>query len=235
MRWLALLVFSTVAQAQQLPQGWSEVDPPATERDWQCANFSRDSWHVQLVGADLRIRPAAEVRSPLVLNLAGGRLVGDNRGEFGGGVTWQPSGRQSVEVLRDNPVAFHRLDDAVFVVAGLAHGLMNEGRIVRLVREGDAWQTTGKIDLGEAPFAMVPISREKLAIVGTGGLLEADLRATTVRKLYRNDKWGFLFPTSIVRLPSGDFFIGMRRAVVKLSPQGAGYAEKWWVPSECRT
>lgn len=229
---LAVLL-TAFAHAQSPPQGWIEVDPPASERDWQCANFSSDSWHVRLEGSALRIRPSADERSPLVLTVAGGRFVGDNQGEFGGDVTWQPSGRQSIEVLRDNPVAFYRLEGAVFVVAGLAHLGTDGGRIVRLARDGERWQVSAKIDLGEAPYAMVPLGREKLAIVGTGGLIEADLRSMTARQLHRNERWGMVFPTSAVLSPSGAILIGMRRAVVKLAPVGAGYEEKWWVPQSC--
>jgi hypothetical protein len=59
----------------------------------------------------------------------------------------------------------------------------------------------------------------------------------TVEELHRAvGEWATLLPRSMARAPDGTLFIGIRHAVVRLTPDVAGkYKEEWLVLPECRT
>ncbi len=101
--------------------------------------------------------------------------------------------------------------DAIYVAAGLAHGVtiktadgtlfLGEGgkKVVKLVRSGDAWKADGATEL-----EMVP-----QAVLQSGEL------------------------TTIVPLSDENVLVGLRSAVVELAWNGASFDEQWWRPAAC--
>jgi len=102
---------STRASEPVLPAGWvSRPVPAAEDREWTCANWSRDAWAVSAAAGRLEIsrgdsrRPTValpfeplpapdedreEMARPSVVHaVSGGYLVGYDHGEFGGGLYW---------------------------------------------------------------------------------------------------------------------------------------------------
>jgi hypothetical protein len=152
-----------------LPEDWVSIRPPNEQSEHaQCANWALDEWAVELSLEDgasiLRIQPAVRQRDTQVVELQDGRLIGENRGEFGGDVWWEPLNGERQAVARTNVVAFVHLGGGLFGLTGLAHLTLNTGSLVRFDREpGPAWRMEQVLDLGAAPYAF--------SVTGDGGLL----------------------------------------------------------------
>jgi hypothetical protein len=56
----------------------------------------------------------------------------------------------------------------------------------------------------------------------------------TRRALAGDAVWSATYASSLVRDRAGVIYIGMRSAVVRLSPDVHGYREDWVVPDRCR-
>ena len=115
---------ATIARAGEptAPAGWvSRSIPAASDREWGCANWSRDEWIVSTAAGPLEIShrdptkpvialpfkppPATEeditkLKGPSVVQaVPGGFLIGYDRGEFGGGLYWfSTDGRKHVRI-----------------------------------------------------------------------------------------------------------------------------------------
>lgn len=236
-----LVAFLSVAcpspgAAHSPPAGWVEVSPPTDEEVWVCANWSRDEWRVEPddAGSNMRIQRREPKSREIVLPLQGGRLIGTNLGEFGGAIAWETTGAsERTVILKGNPVAFVTSPSGVFAAEGLAHLIISRGRLLKLIRLGEKWDVKDVVDLGAAPQAVTLVGPTTLFIVTTKGVVEVDLDKMVATPLFTNERWGVLYGDSIVRLSSGAILVGMRRAVIKLSPTTIGFTERWWVPSSC--
>ena len=218
------------------PAGWVEISPPTDEEGWTCANWSRDAWRVESdgTGSNMWIQRAEPKSREIVLPLQDGRLIGMNQGEFGGAIAWEATGAsERMVILQGNPVAFVTSPSGVFVAEGLAHLSLSQGRLLQLIWAGERWNVKNVVDLGAAPQAVTLVGPTTLLIVTTDGVTEVDLDKRVAIPVFTNKRWVSLYGNSIVRLSSGAILIGMRRAVIKLSPTATGFTERWWVPSSC--
>ena len=46
-------------------------------------------------------------------------------------------------------------------------------------------------------------------------------------------EYGFLYPNSVVVMPNGELFVGMRHFVTRIIPRGLTFREYWLVPKNC--
>jgi hypothetical protein len=219
-----------------IPSGWvASMVPPEKSEAAVCANWAEEEWTVALSssGSSLQIARNPPSRATQSIDLPDGRLVGENRGEFGGEVWWEPrsGGRQSI--ARTNPVAFVQVGGVVYGLVGLAHMFSDAGSLVRFERRSDgSWQMTTTLDLGSAPHAAFAAADGTLFVVLTGALARVT-PPNQLTVLHRNPVWRLTYPTSIVRDQIGTLYVGMRSAVARLSPRRSGLFEDWLVPSNC--
>jgi hypothetical protein len=228
--------YSAPGSAQTPPQGWTAIAPPVDEEGWLCANWARDRWSVQLAesGTAVQIERAQTRPGSIALSVQGGRLIGTNRGEFGGALEWEPTGvSRRTLILTGNPVAFVASPAGLFLAEGLAHLSITRGRLLELERTDAKWTAKHVVGLGEAPEAVTVVGPTTLLVLTTSSVTEVDLVKKAATILFRNEQWGYLHGNSIVRVSSGTILVGMPRAVVALSPSSGGFIERWWVPSAC--
>jgi len=206
------------------------------EEGWLCANWSRESWGVQLDESDgsVRIVPAPKRPDNISLSLAGGRLIGTNRGEWGGVLEWEPKGtsRRTV-VLKGNPVAFVSSTHGVFLAEGLAHGGMPRGQLLEFIPAGGTWTAQQIIDFRDAPRVVALVGPATLLVQTMKSVMEIDLGKRIATTLFTNERWSYVHGNSVARLPSGSILIGMGRGVIVLSLANDGFVERWWVRSSC--
>lgn len=217
------------------PRGWVEVAPPSTAAEWLCANHAGPDHSISGKEQDpLRIHNLdAAPRPDLVLQLTDGKLTASNRGEWGGRIEWQRKGASSpVLVAEANSIALVARGEEVFVASGLAHLGGDSGKLLRLRRSDEGWSATEVLNLGTAPYAAFRVDEHALLLADGKGLALVDLSAMSLKRLHRNDRWGYVYPNSL-RPFGGAIAIGARGAVIVLRPEGAGYSERWWVPAQC--
>jgi hypothetical protein len=223
-----------------------------TKEDLLCGNHSRNRWDVILVDGALAVRKREPppVRDPLpfeideasvpawkmanrhVLPVPDGLLVGFEGGEFRGGLWWfNPDGSSRARLTEDNVVGLARARGRILAIVGLAHGVINSGRVLQISKSGAVWQASPFAGLNAAPQAFVAEPDGALLVLTTDGLTRIDEtgRSRQVRSLGYHS----LYPASMIRLASGALYVGMRHFLVRLSPTDSGYWEEWFVPAEC--
>jgi len=217
-----------------VPAGWVAIPPPQPQGpDAYCANWADTAWQVSFTHDSGRLvfRPQHYGPMSFSVSVPGGRLGADNRGEFGGSIWWQPDDSSEISLGPANLLAFVPMPHELLGLEGLAHMGTNYGRVLRFVRRADGWRVDTILQLGEAPSAYTLVPPDSLFVVTTGHLLV--IHGSTVRPVYETRLWWLTAPSSLVRDPSGDVYIGMRWGVAHLTPSGATYTEQWLVPAAC--
>ncbi|GAA5069902.1 hypothetical protein [Lysobacter panacisoli] len=230
--WAVVLATASVTPSTH----WNVTAPPANAAEWRCANESRSDWTVgmgargELLFATTPAHPP-ELSQPLP---GGGRLVGTNKGEWGGTVAWvSDSGAQRVELLNKPVVAFAAFRGEVFIASG-SNMYGERGEIHRMHRRGATrWQIDKVLDLAEVPSAAL-LEADTWTLVTNRGVVRVDLRTLATSRLHTNLQWGQVHPGSVVHR-QGRWFIGARSAVIRLSPFNGSYREEWMVPPSCAT
>ncbi len=101
-------------------------------------------------------RPTSSMHS---LTLGAGVLVGTNRGEWGGDLTWNPVNGQGQLLLKHNVVAIEPAEGGAIVLFGLAHGGFVDGYAVRVSQRDDGGWSLSEI-------ARMPSMADALATIG---------------------------------------------------------------------
>jgi hypothetical protein len=231
-----MLAGLSAASPMAPPRGWIEVAPPATNNEWQCANYTLQERAISGgLASPLQIRQFEDSGQPdRRLELADGTLTGSNHGEWGGRIEWLPKGaRDRVLVHADNTQALFARNDEVFALTGLAHLGMDHGELMRLRRGAKGWSAEKALDLGTSPTASYRIDADHLLVASGDGLQLVDLAKPAMKWLHRNTGWSNIYPNSV--RPFGDgIALGVRGAVIVLRRQGEAWSEHWWLPAECR-
>lgn len=236
------------------PDGWvlfsnSEINDSIL----RCASFSSREWRVEQSENTIKIRldklqdhqaalPDAirfrnvEVGTKgyrSVARVADGWLVGLDVGEFGGGLWWFGSdGKDNKKLSSENIVGFVNTSTGILALAGLAHLSLHDGKILKIVgdtRTGRKVETL--VSLGSAPRTFVSESPDTLLVLTTDSLIRVKTSGA-VEKL-SSTKYQQLYANSMVLLPSGIVYFGMRHFVTRWTPTNEGYKEEWLVPSNC--
>lgn len=232
-----LLVGGIVANSPTTaPKGWIEVAPPATRREWQCANYSLPGYSVSGGGAsalDILALPSEEQRERR-LTLADGTLYTSDHGEWGGTIEWEAKGsRERVQVHGDNTQALFARGNEVFALTGLSHLGTRHGKLVRLRRAAGRWSAENVLDLGTPFRASYRVDADRVLVASGEGLSIIDLGKTSMTRLHPNENWFGVFPNSV--RPFGDAVaLGARGAVIVLRRENGAYVERWWLPAHCR-
>lgn len=104
--------------------------------------------------------PSSSTRAPSIL-LGPGALVGANRGEFGGELTWQPVNGEAQTLIKDNVIAIEPSESGAIALFGLAHMGLARGYAVRVRKRDDGGWSLSEV-------ARLPSSAEALATIGPG-------------------------------------------------------------------
>lgn len=132
----------------------------------------------------------------------------------------------------DNIVGFAETSTAVLAFAGLAHGGLDTGKVLKIVGDTAADRKVETlVDLGSAPRAIVAETPDSFLVLTANSLMRVKASGTT-EKLF-STRYAYLYPNSMIVSASGVIHIGMRHFVVRLMPMSEGYREEWFVPSGC--
>ena len=171
-----------------------------------------------------------------------GWIVSLNNGEFGGSIWWfSKNGEQYRKLGTGNVVGFVKTPEHLFAVQGLSHMSLSRGSILQFEQgqNGD-WKQSEYINLGPlAPNAFMTDSTSTILILTTNllqkqrmSLIRVHLNQKSIETLYERPMMG-MYPNSMVKIDTGDIYVGMRHGVGHLSPKNGVYEEEWLVTDEC--
>lgn len=214
--------------------GWVAYHRP-NEDERRCANYSKQAWSVALNSDKSGIVISKYDRESYrhVIKVRDGRLVGEDNGEWGGGLWWiSQDGRSRRRLSRENVYGFVKTSTAVLIITGLRHMGANEGDVWRYVdRPGQKKRAAHLVDLGWAPFAFTQDSPDSVLVLTSDGFVRVHTsgRLETVYRIV----YGILYPHSIAISPNGVIHAGMRHFVTRLTPSAGTYKDEWFVPANC--
>jgi hypothetical protein len=252
---LLVVVSNLGSEAQTLPGGWLvHSTPTENSSEIACANHSNLEWLVstsQTGTVEIAARPKPYRAKSSTLELpsgvkrdkdmlgveskvktGNGWLLGFDAGEFGGGLWFANDSGKTRKLSNENVRGFVETSAGVLVFVGLAHMGMDSGKVL-IVTEHDSdvgIQTSAKLD--GAPQAVTRVSSDVALVVTTHGI--SQVSSTGEIKTLLHQTFGLLYPNSVVSLPHGTVYTGMRLFVVRLVKQSGGYAEQWLVPEKCK-
>jgi hypothetical protein len=246
----------------EVPAGWiSYPIPDAWSDEMYCANWSlKREWTVRLEGERLRIDSQDEVlendRKLLpfeleygdlaagddgirywlghwhVLAVPDGWLIGIDSGEWGGTLIWSNhAGTRHRKLLGTAVAGFGKISTKTIAFTRALYD-DGEGKAYELVRGSNGWVARKRVSIPSDPELIVSETRNSLLVLARRGLHRLDSEFGV--DLLRSVNFDGLYPNSMVRLRSGELYVGMRHFVVRLVPSSEDWSEQWLVPEACR-
>jgi len=235
------------------PEGWvpapsSRINPAL----WECAGYG-GSQILSLQQGSARVSNLSDeetervslpqflklskemIGSRSLLRTADGWLVGFDAGEFGGGLWWfNNEGDANRRLLSENVHSILQTANGVFVLVGLAHLSLDNGKIYQFTETGEEVKVTLLADLGGSPEAVTVDPEGRIVIATPKSVLAFDYSGN-VHKLYTSGE-DLTYPTSVVVDEHGDIYVGMRFFVLRLVPaSGAVYRPQWLMSKKCQS
>jgi hypothetical protein len=255
-----LLMTSTAAPRLEFPSElgqWYETEPPEedseqalvartdTEYEWAVTPGTagpRVSLLVQGQGGpsplpfEIKPGPAAEglVGKRTTSRVKDGWIVSFNAGEFGAALWWfSPDGERRYKVSDDYIIGLIQTDSGLLALQGLAHGLETKGSILRIVPGASGrWVCETLLDLGHAPSVAVKDADGSLVVATAERLIRFVPASRKMEVLLDHVFWGDLYPNSMLVMPSGTIFVGMRHGVAKVEKKGKARKVTWLLPNK---
>lgn len=215
---IILFLFSLTSCGQTsvtIPKEFVEtVTPKAGSDEWYPLNYSQNEFGVKIVDGKLEIKKKDGVNK-CELNISNGKLIGINRGEWGGTLTFVPIDTTSskVEIKRGNIKFIFSFKDKIYFIEGLAHLRYNGGAIFELKTTDSKFTYSKLVDFDDAPEAFTIYEDKFLIATHERFYIVKDFK----KELILEDTfWSSLYPNSIAVLDDKNVFIGMRSGIVKL-------------------
>jgi hypothetical protein len=231
----------------------------------RCFNNPRKAWKVTKTGGHVEIadlgrpkkrQPQAALPMPPRLTLQPGMpgrsvdaglgialhignqwLLGYDAGEWGGGL-WltNDDGSDAKRIVDENVHGVIPVDAGFLVLSGVAHMSLDSGKEQIFSKpNGLNMALKSSADLEGAPRTFAEESDGNVLVVTTGRLVRVT-HSGELLELARFPKWvTYQYANSMVILPDGNLFIGMRMFVLKLHPNSNGYTPEWLLPNECQS
>lgn len=198
-----------------IPKNFVETVPPkAGSKEWYTLNYSQNEFGVKIVEGKLEIEKVDEINK-CEFNLPNGKLVGINRGEWGGKLTFIPAdtNKKTVEIKNGNIKFIFTFKEKIYFIEGLAHMGYNGGAIFELNTTNYKFSYTKILDFDDAPEAFT-IYQDKLLIATHQNFYEVkDFKKELV---FKDTFWSSLYPNSIAVIDNKNVFLGIRSGIVKL-------------------
>ena len=213
---LTLFSLTGCGQTQvNIPKEFVETEPPKVSSDeWHSLNSSDNEFGVKIIDGKLEIKKVDEV-NVCELNISNGKLVGVNRGEWGGTLTFVPTNttKSKVEIKRGNIKFIFTFKDKIYFIEGLAHMGYSGGAIFELDTTDNKFTYGKLVDFDDAPEAFTIYQDKFLIATHERFYVVKDFKKELI---FQDTFWSSLYPNSIAVLDGKNIFIGMRSGIVKL-------------------
>jgi len=199
----------------------------------QEAETSPCVWNVQAEGDRVTIQRVStqSLQRPheLRTQFAGGTLVGEDRGEWGGSLTVLDGSNQSPRnILSKNVLQMFPVRDGVAVITGDLP--RNEGSVwLYSNAEGHGWSIRKEAELHGYPKVIGKSGDRILLAYGDAVAILKDFNERQIAALPLLEIW----PNSLAQDAKGDVYVGMNAFVVRLVSDRNGYSQQWFTQPDC--
>ena len=200
----------------KIPSEFIETTPPKNDSDeHHTLNHSRKEFSVKNINGVLEIQKAIYERN-CEFKLSNGKLIGENHGEWGGKLTFQPSDttQKIVEIKEGNIKFIFKLKDKIYFMEGLAHLGTSEGTLYELDKKNDSFTYKKLLDFDDAPEAFALNQDRFLIATHSNFYVVKDLKKEVI---FKDTFWDNLYPNSIAVFDDENVFLGIRSGIVKLN------------------
>ncbi len=212
----SLICLTSCGQAPvAIPEGFVETKPPKPgSSEWYTLNHSAHDFAVKITDGKLEIEKATETQT-CELHISNGKLIGINKGEWGGKLSFEPadSTKSKVDIKRGNIKFIFNFKDKIYFIEGLAHLSSSSGALFELDTTGHTFTYRKLVDFEDAPEAFTIYQDKILIATHQGFYVVKDFEKELV---FQNTFWHSLYPNSMAVLDDHNVFIGMRSGIVKL-------------------
>jgi hypothetical protein len=213
---LTLFAITSYGQTNiTIPKEFVETTPPKVGSDeWFPLNHSQNEFGVSITNGKLDIKKVREVNK-CQLKIGGGILVGINRGEWGGQLTFKPDDptKKSVDIKRGNIKFIFKFKDKVYFIEGLTHMGYSGGAIFELNTTNNSFAFTKLVDFRDAPEAFMIYNDRFFIATHENFYTVQDFKKELI---FKDTFWSSLYPNSIAVLDDKNVFLGIRSGIVKL-------------------
>lgn len=213
--WTNFTTTSCGQTTEDIPKEFVETNPPKVWSDeWYPLNHSQNEFGVSIINGKLEIKKVREIDN-CELKIAGGTLIGINRGEWGGQLTFKPDDttKRVVDIKRGNIKFIFNFKDKVYFIEGLAHMGYSGGAIFELNTTDNDFTFTKLVDFDDAPEAFTIYKDNFLIATHENFYTVQDFKKELV---FKETFWSGLYPNSIAVIDDKNVFIGIRSGIVKL-------------------
>ncbi len=222
-----------------LARGWQRIGQsplPNAPILYQAAH-SPCVWTITETSGSIRItdHQAAITRPPrheIRLDTPAGTLVGDDRGEYGGGLTLLGPNRAPVrQLLTDNVIQLLPVKSGALIVTGLLHLSIDRGALWLFYKDqGGRWSVKKIADLDGHPSAIYNKNGRTVIVTGHG---VSRVNQKSGARETASLPFAQTYPNSVAEDTRGQIYIGMNAFVVRLIPTKTGYADEWFTKPRC--
>ena len=218
------------------PEGWRVYKVgELSDADRECATNAWVNRFARASNGALKLNSGiVSIPGSLDVPYAGGHLVGQDLGEFGGKLVWaSQDGSMRSEILAANALSLLRSPIGNFLLTGPA-GWLGDG-------DGAIWNLSDEsvtppnavlvANIEGAPRASSISPDGSIAIVTPANIVR--LTSSTSVETILKVNFGGLFPNSIAETADGVIYVGMRHFLARLVPTGGGYQLAWLLPADC--
>ena len=206
---LQVFIFTSCGQKTvTIPAEFVETIP------WSPLSPSLDEFGVKIVDGKLDIKKVEEVNR-CELKISGGTLLGINRGEWGGQLTFKPedTAKKTIEIKRGNIKFIFTFKDKIYFIEGLAHMLTSEGSIFELNSLNNKFTFKKLVVFDDAPEAFTIYKDKFLIATHENFYIVQDFKK---KLIFKETNWSSLYPNSIAAFDDKNVFLGIRGGIVKL-------------------
>lgn len=201
-----------------IPSDFHEaVLPKLGTKEWSSLNHSSNEFEVSLVDRKLKITKVEEVAkmAKCELKIPGGTLIGINRGEWGGQLTFLPvdTTTKAIEIKQGNIEQIISYKDKLYFLEGLTHDGYSAGALFELTVSGSSFTYHKLVDFDDAPSTITSYKGMFFVATNKNFYVVQDLKK---KLIFKDVFWGGLYPNSIAPVDEKNMFLGIRGGVVKL-------------------
>jgi len=212
---LSIFTITSCEQTATIPAEFVETIPPKVASDeWFLLNHSQNEFGVKIINGKLDIKKVKEVHKS-ELKISGGTLVGINRGEWGGQLTFKSADttKKDIEIKSGNVKFIFKFKNKIYFVEGLAHGSYSGGAIFELDTANNNFIYKKLVDFDDAPEAFTIYQDKFLIATHENFYVVQDFK----KELFFKETFSTsLYPNSIAVLDGKNVFLGIRSGIVKL-------------------
>lgn len=198
-----------------IPSEFIETTPPKDDSDEHFSlNHSKNEFAVKNVNGKLEIKQAIYERK-CVLKLSNGTLIGENHGEWGGLLSFQPTDttQKAIDIKKGNIKFIFNFKNKIYFIEGLAHLGTSEGALYELDTKNDSFTLKKILDFEDAPEAFAVYQDRFLIAAHSNFYVVKDLKKELI---FKDTFWDNLYPNSIAVFDDKNVILGIRSGIVKL-------------------